>query len=93
MQDFIVSVSNLETGEQWEVCVPAGEPALALNKVLRRKLFGEFLLSEQAFRFVVQDKASYTRSDPEIEWFKCQYCGFDGPLELGDYPEDCPQCK
>lgn len=54
-QTFDVEMHNDATGETWSVRVDAYNPAGALARVLRRKLWAEALLSEQPHRFVVRD--------------------------------------
>lgn len=54
-QRFYVLGHNTDTGEKWEVSVPATSPEHALTTVLRRGGWAERLLSEQPFRFVVSD--------------------------------------
>jgi hypothetical protein len=52
-QRFYVLGHNIDTGEKWEVSVSAQSPERALATVLRRRMWAEWLLSEQPFRFVV----------------------------------------
>lgn len=56
-QMFDVEMLNEATTEKWMVRVDAANPAAALSRVLRRKLWAEALLSEQPHRFVVRDAA------------------------------------
>lgn len=57
-QPFYVTVTNCDTGESCEVMVRAEKPENALSTVLRRSLFAEMLMSEETFRFRVEDEAS-----------------------------------
>lgn len=57
-QAFDVRADNLDTGESWQVRVCAPDPGYALSMVLRRKMWREWLLSEQPFRFTVLDEFS-----------------------------------
>lgn len=52
-QRFYVSCYCAANGETWEVSVPADDPEHALAIVLRRRLWVQRLMSEDAFQFVV----------------------------------------
>jgi hypothetical protein len=56
MQKFEVAAICVSTGEEWRVWVDASDPPTALAKVLRRKLWAEWLCSEATFTFRVNDE-------------------------------------